>query len=416
MKNVFLVGNGFDLHHMLPSQYFDFLCVAEQLSNNSLFFPLTAGTVLSQCKVSPNIQRCYEAHKDVFDNIDLPNNEIIELIELVNDNLWFSFFSKTLSRSLGWIDFEKEIFSVITVIGNMLNQNQDKIILPVDDQLSSFILSFFKFFIVPCDNLVIHPGASLQIRSEYLIETLYNSGIYRINKEKVYEKLHRELFNFCKALKIYFKCFIEDALSALSKDSYITNNAIGIMDHSDIVISFNYTSTCEQFYSNQTVYHIHGTINNGNIVLGLNPSDADDKGGADTSQIKFKKYYQRVVYETDLEYINWYRENVLNKNEYRLIVIGHSLDETDKDILADVFLNAKEIFVTYYNEDSKNSYIANIVKIFGKLGFDSFIRDQHLQFIPLSAIDSLKSKIKPEEIPWSVSKTGFDYGEVINPI
>lgn len=36
MKNVFLIGNGFDLHHMLPTKYYDFMCVAEYLKNNNI--------------------------------------------------------------------------------------------------------------------------------------------------------------------------------------------------------------------------------------------------------------------------------------------------------------------------------------------------------------------------------------------
>lgn len=35
MKNVFLIGNGFDLHHYLPTKYLDFMCVAEYLISNT---------------------------------------------------------------------------------------------------------------------------------------------------------------------------------------------------------------------------------------------------------------------------------------------------------------------------------------------------------------------------------------------
>lgn len=111
--------------------------------------------------------------------------------------------------------------------------------------------------------------------------------------------------------------------------------------------------------------------------------------------IKFKKYYQREVFGSAIEYIKWYRETIGTNTEYRVITIGHSLDETDKDIISDMFLHAKEIYVTYYDANCKDDYIANIIKIFGNDGFNKFQKEQGLEFVPLSDIEQLKDKIKP---------------------
>ena len=47
--------------------------------------------------------------------------------------------------------------------------------------------------------------------------------------------------------------------------------------------------------------------------------------------------------------------------------------------------------------------IKNIVKIFGKSGFDIFRKEKGMKFIPLSQINSLTDKMKSDEIEWEVS-------------
>lgn len=413
MKNVFLIGNGFDLHHMLPTKYYDFMCIVEYLSNNTLLFPINIGDVFSKCTENKNIINCYNAHKEVFDSIEVESDKIIEISNLIQDNIWFEYFSKTLNRDLGWIDFEKEIFTVINTLDEIIALDEETVYLPQHESLPPFILSNFRFFIDAYDNVGLYSGDSLDIKDQYLIEYPYNSGIYVADKKKIFEELYNKLLDFSKALNLYFACFIENAFDLLQKDNYMNKNRIDLINIADIAVSFNYTSTLEKLYFNKKAFHIHGTIKEQKMVLGVNPDKTDDIGTNDTSLIKFKKYYQREVYGTDIEYINWYRETIGTKTEYRVIAIGHSLDETDKDIISDMFLNAKEIYITYYDNVCKDSYIANIVKMFGKSGFDKFRRDQHMQFIPLCDVDSLKGKIKPEEILWDYINYGKEKIEII---
>ena len=77
------------------------------------------------------------------------------------------------------------------------------------------------------------------------------------------------------------------------------------------------------------------------------------------------------------------------KMPYRLFTMGHSLDITDKDVIEELFQNASEIVVLYHDFDAKKSYIANIIKIFGKDGFDKLKKDKKLSFVSLD--DDLKS-------------------------
>ena len=417
MKNVFLIGNGFDSHHMLPTKYFDFMCVTEYLKQSLLVFPITIGKVFSECKSNTNICRCYDAHKEVFDSKTIESKHITNLLQLVENNIWFNYFSKTLNRDLGWIDFEKEISTVLCTLDRIITLDESTVDLPQHELLPPFILSNFRFFVDINNGAEIFPGEDFDIKPQYLREYPHNSGIFVADKKEIFKTLFEQLLDFSRALNIYFDCFVENTFDLLHKDSYTNRHRIELVNKADTVISFNYTSTLEKFYFNKTAYHIHGTIKTGQIVLGVNPSESDDIGTEDTSLLKFKKYYQREAYGTDTDYINWYRENISTHSEYRLVVIGHSLDETDKDIISDMFLNAKEIYVTYYDDDCKDSYIANIVRMFGKTGFDTFRRDQKMQFIKLSDIGTLEEKFKPVEIEWHVSDNmSGEIGEKIIPV
>lgn len=410
MKNVFLLGNGFDLHHNLPTKYYDFMCVAEYLLNERISYPLSAGIVFSKCISNKHILSCYNSHQEVFDNLQIENDAVNKITECLRNNLWFNYFSFTLDRDLGWIDFEKEINNVITTLDAIIPFDEDTVFLPQDSLLQAFILRYFSYFIDVEDDTIIYPMDDYDILNSYLVEYPHNSGINIVDRKKIFNELYEKLLDFQQALSTYFECFIENSFDLLHKDTFTNKNRIEIINMADNAVSFNYTSTLERLYFNKKAFHIHGTIKEEKMVLGVNPDESDDIGTNDTSLIKFKKYYQRERSGTDMEYIDWYREIISNNTDYRLIIIGHSLDETDKDIISDMFLNAKEIYITYYDEACKDSYIANIVKMFGKSGFDKFRREQQMKFVLLSEINTLKDKIEPEKIKWTCCD--FDKGPI----
>lgn len=388
---------------MLPTKYYDFMCVANYLKSHFLQAPITAGMILSDCRESENIKKCYEAHKEVFDSIEIDLQNVTKISELLQDNMWFDYFSKTLDTDLGWIDFEKEISMVIKNLDEVICADDDSIYLSKSDLLSAFILCNFRFFADIDEEYEFCEGETYKYNEQYLIEYPHNSGIYIANKNKIFDELYKQLSDFSDTLKIYLCCFVENAFDLLHKDNYTNSHRIELLNLSDSAVTFNYTNTIERFYFNKTAYHIHGTAKEGNIVLGVNPTEADSVGTDNTSLIKFKKYYQREIFGSDTEYIKWYRETIGAGIDYRVITIGHSLDETDKDILSDMFLNAREIYVTYYNESCREDYIKNIIKIFGNDGFNKFKKDQNLEFVRLSNIESLKERIESPRINWSCS-------------
>ena len=96
-----------------------------------------------------------------------------------------------------------------------------------------------------------------------------------------------------------------------------------------------------------------------------------------------KKKTRLFVNNTDLNYINWLREIKEPKEFTSLIVMGHSLDVTDKDIIVELFDRMDEIIILYHNEEAKNAYISNLIKMYGKEGLDALRKQKGLTFLPL---------------------------------
>lgn len=382
--NVLLLGNGFDIYYKLPTKYANFLHVASYLSSHWPQNAQFVGEVLAQDEIhkdDPYIKACYLAHKAIFDSTPIDTEKVEELVSIIRKNRWFAFLHKALNKDVGWIDFEKEIAYVVSCFMS---------ILPADRKSFSYkshrygksIVESFGFLI---DQYATNNSAVLGdqvVNTDYCIERPFGSGNYYVNKEKVAKYLSDELHELARALNLYLSCFVESISQSLRKE--VICERIPIFKHIEKTVTFNYTRTYENVYLTENTFHIHGSIDK-EIVLGINPDSTDDVKTADTSFIAFKKYYQRTLYETDYEYIQWASDINRTQQSYRLLVMGHSLDITDKDILLDLFDHAKEIIILYHDVDAKSSYIANLVKLYGKTGFDALRRNQMLTFLPLDS-------------------------------
>ena len=193
--NVFLLGNGFDLHHKFPTAYIDFLKTINHLINledyseiKTVYDVFCDKNLQSSCK---NIKRCVEQHEEILKRVVLPQYQIEVFRENAKSNMWFQYLSKILNKDLGWIDFEKEIANVIEAFRyffdniGMMNQS-------VEDSRNIYIVSHFSFFL-EIENDSYDDSAFWnvdEIKDEYKIEVPIGSGIYEIDKNKIVNSLY----------------------------------------------------------------------------------------------------------------------------------------------------------------------------------------------------------------------------------
>ena len=376
MEHVLMLGNGFDLYYKLPTKYNNFLQLAAFLSDSDALKYKTVGAILKAYTSSQKdafVAACYYAHQELYDHTTVTSDQIRELRAMTRHNIWFKYLLKSFNKDVGWIDFEKEISNVIHSLHSLLPtlELSNFWFSRPSDQFTNHVIQNLRFFVY-CQHSVTQDDEYL-LEPEYAIEYPIGSGHYIPDSNKIMSVLATALSELSEALKLYLSIFAESILDVSGAHSHFewTLPFRGI----NRIITFNYTKTYERVFYHW-VHHLHGSTD-GKIVLGINPDKYDEVESADTLCIAFKKYYQRVMYDTDTEYLSWINQDGL---EYTLMVMGHSLDVTDADIIMDLFSKAREITIVYHDDNAKSSYIGNIIKMYGKSGFDKLRKEQNLTF------------------------------------
>lgn len=382
--NVLMLGNGFDLNYGLPTKYINFLNTVSFVSQvDKLAF--TVGSVFGNKELQQadkGIADSYRKYAEVYDGIVVDAEAVATLKALAQNNLWFSFLLKSFNKDIGWIDFEREISTVLHGLQDFLPTIGTRFVgkeLPVNP-IHRYIIVTFDFFYTkvtePGVTSAGRPyGSEYSVKDEFVTEYPYGSGNKVVNKEKIIESLKKELLELAEGLKLYLQYFVEKAVVRLVNRNYLL--PLPALSGAENVVTFNYTNTYEQIYQTGEVYHIHGSLQD-RIILGVNPDDSDKAETVDTLFLPFKKYYQRVIYHSDIDYLEWVSQS---KKNVSLVVMGHSLDETDKDIIMQLFDAAKEITVLFFNEEVEASLVANLIKIYGKEQFDKLRDEKKLRFL-----------------------------------
>ncbi|MBE1446088.1 AbiH family protein [Paenibacillus sp. OAS669] len=367
---ILVIGNGFDLAHGLPTKYnhfLEFLTLIEKMSTYPNK-PLNFLNVLKESSVDHYIQKYiedllskitdeykinnFDGKFFEFQDLDVlvkkSKDELLqELITHLEKNLWYEHFMKAKSYiNEGWIDFESEISRVIQVLDQCKTKELFDIRDVVDEDIGKIL-------------------SSVSIQED--------SGKFKVDEKKL-QKLEEDLNKLIRSLEI----FLEECVGKINIER-ILPDIHGIRFNK--VLSFNYTNTYKKIYEpflmqqtyapSQFEYDfIHGKANiendidTNNMVLGIDEYLDYTEMSKNTTFISFKKYFQRIHKETGCEYKNWLGER---NQSNELVIFGHSLDITDKDILRELILTDKmKTTIFYYNKKVYASQIANLVKVLGK--------------------------------------------------
>lgn len=399
-----IIGNGFDIAHNFPTRYVDFLKYCRNYDENNPVSSL------------PELNKEFR--------IFLTNNVWLEyFLDLVPD----------LESDRTWIDFEKEVASVVQGIefGNWKIARRDYIGVPSETTIESLAriepeksLRFISYFcnydkrqerfvsrssdIVDFDSFV--KFIYLQLRDFTRAFEIYCLKINRtvIDKPTVFsergmqiktveaeldssweqigdaEKHYFDNVNELKQIRIELSNNYNRLMSEIRPVDYLS---IGRFTY---VLSFNYTDTYERLYGDsQTKYcYIHGKAQENkertNLILGIDDNLPDGKESSNFRCVRFKKYYQRILFKTGSEYKDWLAlgPKQLSSTNY-VHIVGHSLDRTDHDVLYEFFSDKRfRIIVYYYSQKDFEDKIQNVIRLLaykGGNGRDELIRRVHGQ-------------------------------------
>lgn len=332
--NILVIGNGFDIAHGLPTSYRDFLRfisvdnnISEQLQENGL--------------------RLVESH-----------SAECEIKSLSKENFWIEHFNLISNCGENWIDFEREISNMIQrvdavrkLVGDMQNEIDGKTFVTIKNK---------------------YPDISEQ----FDIDGNYCNSEWMPSIKK---KLLIDLKRLIRCLEIYICQYINNIDLSGKKIEMIKSLKV------DFVLSFNYTNTFQRLYenlnSNIKYHYIHGkadishTIDDCNMILGIDEYLEGDEKNSDNEFIEFKKFFQRIYKGTGADYKKWINRGNEIKEKMpsirydldEIYILGHSLDVTDKDVLKELLLNQyTRIHIIYHDQKALADKIINLVKVIGQ--------------------------------------------------
>ena len=400
MAKYLLLGNGFDLHHNLPTLYIDVLHMFVFLENKSfdnegsISIRSLLSSYVSEYPDDSKMRDFYELYKEHLNSIQISKETLSEYIKKIKNNCWYKYIRHSYQCDMTWIDFEQIITEVLDVFEDHFELDSNDNELPfVRDAHSGW--NFFACF----DNIYAMKDEWFEYRTEFLTQKIYEDN-KRLQIPEIVEALYLSLIEFKELLCFYFEYFIDKIMSFVSPST-----ALEFLSDVNFVVNLNYTSTYETLYhikdSTTRITYYHGKATAQNIVLGIQSSFEDERHNdcsPDTMFIKFKKFYQRINGRCDEQYVKFlsdrkeikeiYSQNPhLRKYEQEhpdeLVVLGHSLDVSDIDIIKSFFARCNRVNIYYHNDSAYGKYIINLTKIFGRSDFEEMRNCGKIKFVQL---------------------------------
>ena len=360
--NILIIGNGFDLAHGLPTKYKDFLDVlyfVKLLKRDSTNFNEFENKYLNNWDTYKNKDEDKGRkiiHKKLFKEMFEKKEYMLEkdgLPKNYKENLWLNYFLNIYEFKIqgeGWIDLETEISRVIQRIDYILKHNNEN-----NNEGNNGINYIEVLF---DDDLV----------KDITIESIFNEQgkKYSINiLNKFIKILEKDLDIFIQCLDWYLNNY------ALNFNENKYSPDIKELPEINAILSFNYTDIYNFIYNKNKINieydYIHGKLSSydrkNNIVFGIAEYLDNKIRDKDIRLIRFKKYFQRIHKKTGIKYKEW----LTREESHNVYIFGHSLDESDKDILQDIILNKNVITTIFYLDDEAYAReITNMVKLIGQ--------------------------------------------------
>lgn len=402
-STLYMLGNGFDLAHKLPTAYCDFFYFVEEIKRLS-----SNPTVPHTSSANSNLpQSTLEYLEGIFKLPSIPGYiQAIQSALCFNtpraENLWHSYFRKKLNEKLNlntWIDFEKEIENEINSVRSLL----------FCDTISSSPIEMMKIIYRNMGNYLFTPfdrswPEKELSKYEIAISTVIDCGKDASSLIPDYRKecslfLYHELQRYIFCLELYLRFYVMERCFIPEKPNGFLQNLFDV-NHPDFILSFNYTDTyanyLEQHQSEDvSKQHIHGKLRTAEqlsaaikeqdylhspLVLGFNNHEKFETS-EDIQLLWFEKFFQRMLCKTGTDFFSW--NNQVVDDEIHTIIYGHSLDKTDGDFIRSIFKSSSKITVYYYQESNLPQLISNLILVFNRNQVNYYYTTGILEFLPI---------------------------------
>ncbi|WP_264566345.1 bacteriophage abortive infection AbiH family protein [Flavobacterium sp. N3904] len=363
MAKILITGNGFDLFHHLPTKYGHFMSIMRTIEKNDytneVSFEELFGDIFKN-KFAYDFNSIVENYK--VEDIKFDFNKINELKELLKENLWYKYFTNVIEIET-WIDFEGEVENVLKQISILLKSEtpQFKKVNNYRDVLINY--SDFNLFGI--------------IEHKYDDKDVFSIAEKYVDKRRLGIKssyILNDLSNSFESFIIIFNQYLADVVVVFYENKI--NNATIPFHLINKIYTFNYTPSLEKIYKidKTKLVYLHGELNEDsniqNLVLGISEISKEIK---DSKMYNFTKYYQKVRKNSNKKFIDIPKEKSVSLDETIFYIIGHSLDESDREYILDLFKfleldhnNYSKICVFYYNENDKENKLRNLFSIIDK--------------------------------------------------
>lgn len=390
--NFLIIGNGFDLAHGFPTGYIDFLRYCRNYDGNEF------------------VSTIEELNKE----FDL----------FLKNNIWLQYFSDLITDwedTRTWIDFEKEIAEVIQDIelvhwqikhAHYINAPSETTLDPLSPAPSGkfvSLISNFSIYDKEHDRYVLDSNMSsikdidsftefiylqlrdfarafeiycLRINEMLLSKPIISSE--RIQAIKKAESDH-DYYNNQARLAVSTRRGDAGSLERMAKEAASTLSSLITkintadylcMSKFDCVLSFNYTNTYERLYGKEkTRYcYIHGKAQENreksNLIFGIDDCLPSGEESKNFKCVRFKKYFQRVIFKTGAQYKEWFGLPLVTKGSAIYVhIVGHSLDRTDHDVLYEFFSNKDcKIIIYYYSPKDFEDKVTKVIQLLAYKG------------------------------------------------
>ncbi|SEA82007.1 Bacteriophage abortive infection AbiH [Flavobacterium gillisiae] len=296
------------------------------------------------------------------DNIKFDNAKINELQLLLKDNNWYHYF-RTILEVDTWIDFEIEVENILKQLSILLKSET-----PQSKKVNYYRDIPINYFDFNLFGIIEHKLEDKELFS--IIDKYVDKRALGIKSVHVLSDLSIAFENFT----IIFNRYLVDVVGIFY--NHKKNNQIIPLLLINEIYTFNYTPTLEKLYNidKSKVVYLHGEMHEDsekqNLVFGVNEITQDLKIA---KAYDFTKYYQKIKKNSNKKFIEIPTNAKRGLDETIFYVMGHSLDQSDKEYVTDLFKFLEfdsdaysKICIFYHSTHDREHKLKNLFNIIDK--------------------------------------------------